>query len=203
MTRSTSSSSERVRQPLLDRHLEVEAEPLGVLAGDFGRLRREVGGGDPQVGALVEQGQGDGAGAGADLVDAGALGQLGGDLDQEPGLAARDQDPRVDGDVDPLEALVAEDVGERLVLGAAPDALLDRARQLRRSSPAPSSESRSTSIPSAAATRASASERGSIATGGGDRLLGFLDGLADRRSGRRSCLTLSCHRAKPPSAFRI
>ena len=73
-------------------------ESLGVLAGDFGRLRREVGGGDAQVGALVEQGEGDGAGAGADLVDAGALRQLGGDLDQQAGLAARDQHPRVDRD---------------------------------------------------------------------------------------------------------
>ena len=108
-----------VRKALLDRDLEVDAEPLGVLAGDFGRLGREVGGGHLQVRALVEQGEGDGAGSGADLVHAGALGQLGGDLDQQAGLPARDQHPRVDGDVDPLEGLVAEDVGERLVLGAA------------------------------------------------------------------------------------
>ena len=77
-------------------------------------------------GRWLEQREGDGARAGADLVHAGALGQLGGDLDQQAGLAARDQDPRVDGDVDPLEGLVAEDVGERLVLGAARDALRDR-----------------------------------------------------------------------------
>ena len=41
-----------VGQALLDRDLEVEAEPLGVLAGGFGRLGREVGGGHPQVGPL-------------------------------------------------------------------------------------------------------------------------------------------------------
>ena len=64
-------------------------------------------------------------------MDAGALGQLGGDLDQQAGLAARDQDPRVDGDVEPAEALAAEDVGERLVVGAARDALLELGRDLR------------------------------------------------------------------------
>ena len=118
--------------------------------------------GHPQVGALVEQGQGDGPGPGPDLVDAGALGQLVRRLDQEAGLAARNQHPRVDRDLDPAEALAAEDVGQRLVLGAAGDAGLDRLRDLRasprRSRP---SEIASTSIPSASATRASASARGS------------------------------------------
>ncbi len=41
--------AERVGQALGDDHLELEAEPLGVLAGRFGRLGREVGGAHPQV----------------------------------------------------------------------------------------------------------------------------------------------------------
>ena len=90
--------------PVGDGHLERDAEPLGVLARLFGRLRREVRGGDAQVGPLAEQRQGDRPRAGADLVHAGALRQLGADLDQQLGLAARDQHPLVDRDLDLAEA---------------------------------------------------------------------------------------------------
>ena len=161
MTRSTSFETSSGR-PSSTRDLEVDAEPLGVLAGDFGRLRREVGGGDPQVGALGEQGQGDRAGAGADLVHAGALGQLGADLDQQLGLAARPEHPLVDGDLEPAEGRAAEDVGQRLVVGAARDPLpRSPPRPRPATSPALSPESSSASIPSASATSASASARGS------------------------------------------
>ena len=101
------------------RDLEVEAEPLGVLARGFDRLRREVRGGDPQVGALGHQRQRDRAGAGADLVDAGALGQLGADLDQQLGLAARPEHALVDGDLEAAEGGAAEDVGHRLAFDPA------------------------------------------------------------------------------------
>ena len=76
-------------------------------------------------GSLAEQGQGDRARAGADLVHAGALGELGADRDEQLGLAARDQDPLVDRDLDLAEATAAEDVLERLALAAAGDVALD------------------------------------------------------------------------------
>ena len=79
-----------------------------------------------EVGTLGQQGQGDRAGAGADLVHAGALGQLDPDLDQQLGLAARPEHALVDGDLEPAEGGAAEDVGDRLAVGAARHPLLDR-----------------------------------------------------------------------------
>ena len=94
--------------------------------------------------------------------------QLDADGDQQLGLAARDQHPLVDGDLDLAEAAAAEDVLERLALGAAGDAALD----LRRSSGLNSRRSR----------RARASSA-SIAQRIGDQRLGVR--FAASRSRRR------------------
>ncbi len=99
ITRSTSSASTDSGRPLPTRDLELEPEPLGVLARRFDRFRREVGGGDLQVGTLRQQRQRDRAGAGADLVHARALGQLRADLDQQLGLPARPEHALVDVDL--------------------------------------------------------------------------------------------------------
>ena len=125
ITRSTSSASTDSGRPSADGDLEGEPEPLGVLTRGFDGLRREVRGGDLQVGALGEQRQRDRAGAGADLVHAGALGQLGADLDQQLGLAARPEDALVDVDLEVAEGRAAEDVGHRLAFDPALDVGLD------------------------------------------------------------------------------
>jgi len=58
--------------------------------------------------------------------------QLDGDRDEQLGLAARDQHPLVDGELDFAEGAAAEDVLERLALAPAGDVALDLRQHLRR-----------------------------------------------------------------------
>ena len=149
-----------IGDPLGHGHLERDAEPLRRSRALSPPPPREVGGGDAQVGPLAEQGQGDRARAGADLVHAGALRAARCRPDQQLGLAARDQHPLVDRDLDLAEAAAAEDVLERLALAAAGDVALDLRPGLGTRPVVPSRSSSSTRIESALATKSFASASG-------------------------------------------
>jgi hypothetical protein len=89
---------------------------------------------------------------------------------------------------------VAEDVGQRLVFGPAADPVLDLARLLRAELAGAVLGEQADLDPERGGDQGLGVGARLIATGGGDRALGFLDGLADRRLRRSTGLTLSCHR---------
>ena len=147
-----------------------------------------------------DQGQGDRPGAGADLVHARALGQLDGDLDQQLGLPPRQQHARVDGDLDLAEAGAAEDVGQRLVVGAARTRSSIAARQLRRQlAGAVAGQLLGADAERVGDQRLRVGAR-LLASGGGDRLGGRVDCRAPTVSGSAERLGVRC--ARVPSGRR-
>jgi len=103
---------------------------VSVLSRHGERCGGEIGGGHPRAGDLERQGDGEAAGAGADVEDAGVGRELQGQrlLDDVLGLRARDQYPGVDGEGAAVELPNAGEVGRRLAGGAAGEEILEPRR---------------------------------------------------------------------------
>ena len=85
-----------------------------------------------------------------------------------------------------------EDVGERLVLGPAGDPLLELGPELGRQLTRSVGELLDLDSERVRDQRLGVAA-GLVAAGGGDRGLGFLDGLRNRHRGPHLALTVSCH----------
>lgn len=93
---------------------------MGVAAGDGELFGREVGGGDGKVGAMVRNGNRDGAGAGADIDEAASWRRVfDGPFDHLLGLDARREDVGGDFEIETVEFAGAGEVDEGYVFGAA------------------------------------------------------------------------------------